>query len=132
MRPASTCCSFRKATRVDAATPTRAASRRPAARGSSTHATSGARAGRRHPARAGDAAASLTAPESLATKEGARNDTAVHDVGGGGGYLMSVSILNIGKYIEMMITPTISPTPIIMIGSMIEVSVWIDESTSSS
>jgi hypothetical protein len=47
-------------------------------------------------------------------------------------YLTSVSILNIGRYIAMMITPTISPTPIIMIGSMIEVSVWIDESTSSS
>ncbi len=47
-------------------------------------------------------------------------------------YLTSVSILNIGRYIEMMITPTIRPTPIIMIGSMIEVSVWIDESTSSS
>ena len=47
-------------------------------------------------------------------------------------YLTSVSILNIGRYIEMMITPTIRPTPIIMIGSMIEVSVWIDASTSSS
>ena len=38
-------------------------------------------------------------------------------------YLMSVSSRNIGRYIEMMITPTIKPTPIIMIGSMIEVSV---------
>ena len=47
-------------------------------------------------------------------------------------YLMSVSILNIGRYIEMMMMPTMIPTPIIMIGSMIEVSVWIDESTSSS
>jgi hypothetical protein len=47
-------------------------------------------------------------------------------------YLMSVSSRNIGRYIEMMITPTIRPTPIIMIGSMIEVSVAIDASTSSS
>jgi hypothetical protein len=42
--------------------------------------------------------------------------------GGGGGYLMSVSILNIGRYIEMTIVPTITPTPIIRIGSMIEVN----------
>ena len=48
------------------------------------------------------------------------------------GYLISVSSLNIGMYIERMITPTMIPTPIIMIGSMIEVSVWIDASTSSS
>ena len=47
-------------------------------------------------------------------------------------YLTSVSILNIGRYIAMMITPTISPTPIIISGSMIEVSDEIDESTSSS
>jgi hypothetical protein len=47
-------------------------------------------------------------------------------------YLISVSILNIGRYMLMMITPTIRPTPIIMIGSMIEVSAWIDASTSSS
>jgi hypothetical protein len=47
-------------------------------------------------------------------------------------YLISVSILNIGRYMEMMITPTIIPTAIIMIGSMIDVSVAIDESTSSS
>ena len=47
-------------------------------------------------------------------------------------YLTSVSILNIGRYIAMMITPTIRPTAIIMIGSMIEVSDWIDASTSSS
>ena len=39
---------------------------------------------------------------------------------------MRLSILNIGRYIEMMITPTIMPTPIIIIGSMIEVSAWID------
>jgi hypothetical protein len=30
--------------------------------------------------------------------------------------LTSESILNIGRYIEMMITPTMRPTPIIMIG----------------
>jgi len=47
-------------------------------------------------------------------------------------YLTSESILNIGRYIAMMITPTIKPTPIIMIGSMMLVSVSIDASTSSS
>jgi hypothetical protein len=47
-------------------------------------------------------------------------------------YLTSVSILNIGMYIAMMITPTIRPTPIIMIGSMIEVSEPTAASTSSS
>jgi hypothetical protein len=45
---------------------------------------------------------------------------------------MSVSILNIGKYIEMMMMPTMSPTPIIIRGSTIEVSDWIEVSTSSS
>jgi hypothetical protein len=48
------------------------------------------------------------------------------------GYLSSVSILNIGRYIEMMITPTIAPTAIIISGSMIDVSDWIEASTSSS
>jgi hypothetical protein len=38
-------------------------------------------------------------------------------------YLTSESILNIGRYIEMMITPTIKPTPIIINGSMTLVSV---------
>ena len=47
-------------------------------------------------------------------------------------YLTSVSILNIGRYIEITIVPTIAPTPIIRIGSMIEVSDWMLESTSSS
>ena len=47
-------------------------------------------------------------------------------------YWISVSSLNIGRYMEMMITPTISPTPIIMSGSRIEVSVAIELSTSSS
>ena len=47
-------------------------------------------------------------------------------------YLISVSILNIGRYMLMMITPTIRPTPIIISGSMIEVSDWIAASTSSS
>ncbi len=47
-------------------------------------------------------------------------------------YWMSVSSLNIGRYMLMMITPTIAPTPIIMSGSMIEVSVAIELSTSSS
>ena len=49
-----------------------------------------------------------------------------------GGYLTSVSSLNIGRYIEMMITPTMTPTPIIISGSMIEVSDAIEASTSSS
>jgi hypothetical protein len=47
-------------------------------------------------------------------------------------YLTSVSILNIGRYMAMMITPTIIPTAIIIRGSMIDVSDWIAESTSSS
>jgi hypothetical protein len=47
-------------------------------------------------------------------------------------YCSRVSILNIGRYIAMMITPTIAPTAIIISGSMIEVSDWIEESTSSS
>ena len=47
-------------------------------------------------------------------------------------YLISVSILNIGRYIEITIVPTMMPTPIIRIGSMIEVSDWMLESTSSS
>ena len=37
-------------------------------------------------------------------------------------YLISVSSLNIGRYMEMTIVPTIAPTPIIRIGSMIDVS----------
>ena len=47
-------------------------------------------------------------------------------------YLTSVSILNIGRYIEMMMMPTMTPTPIIMIGSTIDVSDCTAESTSSS
>ncbi len=47
-------------------------------------------------------------------------------------YFTSVSILNIGMYIEMMMTPTMTPTPIIMIGSTIDVSDCTDASTSSS
>ena len=47
-------------------------------------------------------------------------------------YLMSVIILNIGRYIAMTIVPTITPTPIISTGSMIEVSDWMLASTSSS
>jgi hypothetical protein len=45
------------------------------------------------------------------------------------GYLISVSILNIGMYIAIRITPTIAPTPIIISGSMIEVSAATAEST---
>ena len=47
-------------------------------------------------------------------------------------YLTSVSILNIGRYIEMITMPTITPTPSIMIGSTIEVRAPTDASTSSS
>ena len=47
-------------------------------------------------------------------------------------YLMSVIILNIGRYIAMTIIPTIAPTQIISTGSMIEVSDWMLASTSSS
>jgi hypothetical protein len=39
--------------------------------------------------------------------------------------------LNIGRYIEMMMNPTIAPTPSIISGSTIEVRDWIDVSTSS-
>ena len=47
-------------------------------------------------------------------------------------YLTSVSSLNIGRYMLMMMMPTMMPTPTIIIGSMIEVSAWIEASTSSS
>ena len=76
------------------------------------------------------------------------NDTHILDIGPAAGptvprmgfslrgalarYLISVSILNIGRYMLMMITPTIRPTQIIINGSMIEVSDWIAASTSSS
>ncbi len=59
-----------------------------------------------------------------------------HENGRHGGessfYLISVSILNIGMYMAITIVPTITPTPIISTGSMIEVSDWMLESTSSS
>ena len=42
------------------------------------------------------------------------------------------SILNIGRYMAMRMIPTMIPTPIIMSGSMIEVSDATDASTSSS
>ncbi len=45
---------------------------------------------------------------------------------------MSVRSLNIGRYMLMMMTPTMSPTPIIMIGSITDVRVEIELSTSSS
>jgi hypothetical protein len=47
-------------------------------------------------------------------------------------YFTSVSILNIGRYMLMMMMPTMIPTPIIISGSMIDVSAWIAASTSSS
>ena len=47
-------------------------------------------------------------------------------------YLISVSSLNIGRYMLMITMPTMTPTPSIMIGSTIEVSAWTEASTSSS
>jgi len=47
-------------------------------------------------------------------------------------YLISVSNLNIGRYMLMITMPTMIPTPSIMIGSTIEVSAWTEASTSSS
>ena len=47
-------------------------------------------------------------------------------------YLISVSSLNIGRYMEMITMPTMTPTPSIMIGSTIEVRAWTEASTSSS
>jgi hypothetical protein len=47
-------------------------------------------------------------------------------------YLTSVSSLNIGRYMLMMMMPTMIPTPTIISGSMIEVRAAIDASTSSS
>jgi hypothetical protein len=47
-------------------------------------------------------------------------------------YWISVSSLNMGMYIEMMMMPTMIPTPIIIRGSMTEVRVAIELSTSSS
>ncbi len=62
----------------------------------------------------------------------ARDGAADRLHGGACRYLTSVSSLNIGRYIEMTIVPTIAPTPIMRIGSMIEVSDWMLASTSSS
>jgi hypothetical protein len=67
----------------------------------------------------------VTSPALLG---GCTNEEAVMN----GGYLTSESSLNIGRYMEMMITPTIIPTPIIISGSMIAVSEAIALSTSSS
>jgi hypothetical protein len=47
-------------------------------------------------------------------------------------YCTSSKILNIGMYIEMTTTPTMTPTAIIMMGSMIEVSDFSIVATSSS
>ncbi len=47
-------------------------------------------------------------------------------------YCTSSKILNIGRYIEITTTPTITPTPIIIRGSMIEVSDFSIVATSSS
>jgi hypothetical protein len=49
-----------------------------------------------------------------------------------GGYCTSSKILNIGRYIEITTRPTMQPTPIIMSGSMIEVSDFSIVATSSS
>ena len=47
-------------------------------------------------------------------------------------YCTSSKILNIGRYIEITTTPTMQPTPIIIRGSMIEVSDFSIVATSSS
>src|SRR5581483_4228314 len=47
-------------------------------------------------------------------------------------YLTRLSILNIGRYIAITMMPTMMPTPIIISGSMIDVSAAIAASTSSS
>ncbi len=47
-------------------------------------------------------------------------------------YWISVSSLNIGRYIAMMMIPTTMPTAIIISGSMIDVRLAIALSTSSS
>ena len=47
-------------------------------------------------------------------------------------YLTRLSILNIGRYMAITMTPTIIPTRIIIRGSTIDVSDWIAASTSSS
>ena len=47
-------------------------------------------------------------------------------------YLTSVSSLNIGRYIEITMIPTMTPTRIIISGSMIDVIEAIAASTSSS
>ena len=74
----------------------------------------------------------MKAPRQVERPAG-RGGTADELHGGAGrAYLTSVSILNIGRYIEITIVPTMTPTPIIMIGSMIEVSDWMLVSTSSS
>jgi hypothetical protein len=49
-----------------------------------------------------------------------------------GGYLISVNSLNIGRYIEITMVPTMAPTQIISSGSMIDVKEAILASTSSS
>ena len=73
-------------------------------------------------------AGSSTSPQFIA---GLRTKSAVR-LQAAEPYLMSVSILNIGRYIEITMVPTMMPTPIIRIGSMIDVSDLMPESTSSS
>ncbi len=51
---------------------------------------------------------------------------------GGAAYSMSSKILNIGRYIAMMIPPTMPPTTTIIKGSMMEVSALTAASTSDS
>jgi hypothetical protein len=50
----------------------------------------------------------------------------------GGSYLTSESILNIGRYIAITMTPTMAPTRIIISGSTMDVRDWMAASTSSS
>ena len=64
--------------------------------------------------------------------DGRRGSGAWRAEGAPARYSIRVSNLNIGRYIAMTIVPTMMPTPIIRIGSMIEVSDWMLASTSSS
>ena len=63
-----------------------------------------------------------TTTSGTAANSAQRSTTGMVRAGLARRYLTSVSILNIGMYIAMMITPTMQPTPIIMIGSTIDVS----------
>jgi hypothetical protein len=73
-----------------------------------------------------------TMPSAPCARRSISSRPSRRSLGGSLAYLTSESILNIGRYIEMMITPTIMPTMIIISGSTIDVSDEIEASTSSS